>query len=53
MCKMKLPVCNKKCNEKVGVSSHLFKTKDEKHFIFVEEQKQIAINAFYKDITCK
>lgn len=50
---MKCPVCNKECNEKAGVSSHLFKTKDEEHIIFVETQKQMVIDAFYEEISCE
>lgn len=50
---MKCPVCDRECNGKVGVSSHLFKAKDEKHFIFAENQRQMVKDAFYQDISCE
>lgn len=50
---MLCPVCKKEYKEKVGVSSHLFKTKDKKHIDFVEKQNEIIDKAFYSDISCE
>jgi len=46
------PVCNCVCKNRSGISSHLFKTKNEAHINFIELQKKLVIEAFYQDISC-
>jgi len=49
---MKCPVCGKSCHGKVGISSHVFKTKDEAHLEFVRRQNVLVDGAFFRNISC-
>jgi predicted DNA-binding protein YlxM (UPF0122 family) len=45
------PVCKKKCKNHNGLSSHLFKQKDKRHFNFIGQQEKIIKSYFKKDIS--
>jgi len=44
--KEECPVCGRKSKTKTGVSSHLFKCKDEKHINYIENMNKTIINNF-------